>query len=320
MRLVADSAAALATIIMIMLLTVLFIINIVNIACILIRTVKMLYGDFTERIKKMRRRKITQEEMDALLTGRLRHLENRNCDNLDFANKILHNVLFENCSFKKTKFDHGTMHNVTFEKCDLTNSSLTLTTLVRVRFDGCVAQCSVFNFNYCNGVSLENSEFQNSKFCSAQVHYFSFNNVNFNNADFLNVKFSSVHELIKTDLSKAKNLNLPLKCPEEGSFIGWKKCFEERHGSVIAKLLIPEDAARISGFTNKCRASKSKVLEFQDEAGMTLDINKARSSFDETTVYIKGKIIHADDFDTCPFNTCTHGIHFFMHRQEAIDY
>lgn len=318
MRLVADSTIALAMTVLIMILVVLFIINIVNIACVLIRTMDMLYDDFTERIKKMRRKRITQEEKDALLTGKLRYLENRICDNLDFEDKILYNVLFENCSFKKTKFHQCTMHDVVFEGCNLNNAVLAFAVLVRVKFDRCTARHSIFNFSYCQHISFENSDFQKSKFCPAQLFCCLFNNASFNNADFMNTRFFSVHEK-QTDFSKAKNINLPLKCPEEGSFVGWKKCCTA-DGQVIAKLLIPEDAERISGFSDKCRTSKAKILEFQNEEGMTLDVNKAYSAFNKNVTYIKGEIIHADDFDTCPLNTCTHGIHFFMHRQEAVDY
>ena len=43
-------------------------------------------------------------------------------------------------------------------------------------------------------------------------------------------------------LTGAENLNLPIACPEEGSFIGFKKCRNE----LIVKLEIPADALRCS--------------------------------------------------------------------------
>ena len=46
-----------------------------------------------------------------------------------------------------------------------------------------------------------------------------------------------------------------LQCPEEGSFIGYKKADNK-----IVKLLITEDAKRSSATSRKCRCNKAKVL------------------------------------------------------------
>lgn len=51
-----------------------------------------------------------------------------------------------------------------------------------------------------------------------------------------------------------------LCCPEEGSFIGFKKA-----GGKIIKLLIPEDSKRSSATTRKCRCSKAKVLSITEK-------------------------------------------------------
>lgn len=284
----------------------------------------MLHDDFVERIEKMKRKKLTQEEIDALLTGQLRYLENRHCNDLDFSSKVLHNVMFVNCSFKKTRFDHSTMCDVVFEECNLTNADLTFTVLVRVRFERCTALYSVFNFSYFHNVSFYSSKFQNNRFHFVQLHYFCFDNTNFDGTSFQNAWFGRANKITHTDFSKTKDINLLPKCPEVGSFIGWKKCqaiYSTTCSSIcIAKLLIPEDAKRISGFTNKCRASKAKVLEFQDMNGRTLNITKAYSLYCEEVAYVKDDIVYANDFDPSPYKECTHGIHFFMHRQEAVNY
>ena len=100
-----------------------------------------------------------------------------------------------------------------------------------------------------------------------------------------------------------------LQCPEEGSFIAWKKC---RNG-VIVKLLIPEDAKRSSATTRKCRASKAIVIE-------VIGAEKAVSIYDGTFVYEVGKEIFPDTFDDNRWNECSHGIHFFITRKEAENY
>ena len=100
-----------------------------------------------------------------------------------------------------------------------------------------------------------------------------------------------------------------LQCPEEGSFVGWKKC----NNNVIVKLLIPEDAQRSSSTSRKCRASKAIVLE-------VIGAEKAISTHDETFVYEVGKEVVPDSFDDDRWKECSHGICFFITRKEAEDY
>ena len=105
-----------------------------------------------------------------------------------------------------------------------------------------------------------------------------------------------------------------LQCPEEGSFIAYKKARD-----CIVKLLIPEDAQRSSATSRKCRASKAKVLEITHiETGVT--VKKVISDYDDTFIYKVGEEVKVDNFDTDRWNECSTGIHFFITKQEAIDY
>jgi len=105
-----------------------------------------------------------------------------------------------------------------------------------------------------------------------------------------------------------------LQCPEEGSFIGWKVC---KYG-LIVKLEIPKEARRSSATSRKCRAEFVKVLEIQDSDGHRFDYF-AYSTFDRT-VYKEGITVHADKWDSDRWNECSNGIHFFITRQEAVNY
>ena len=114
----------------------------------------------------------------------------------------------------------------------------------------------------------------------------------------------------------AKNLNLPLACPEQGSFIGFKKC----SGDLIVKLEIPSDALRCSATTRKCRCSKAKVLSITDLDGSATDISTAYSKYDPAFTYKIGETVEVPNFDTNRWNECAPGIHFFITRQEAVNY
>ena len=97
-----------------------------------------------------------------------------------------------------------------------------------------------------------------------------------------------------------------LTCPEEGSFIGFKKT---REGMV--KLEVTADALRSSATTRKCRCSKAKVLELPE------GVTEAHSGHDNSFIYRLGEIVEVKDFNTDRWNECSSGIHFFMTRAEA---
>jgi len=102
-----------------------------------------------------------------------------------------------------------------------------------------------------------------------------------------------------------------IQCPEEGSFIAWKKC----KNNFIVKLLIPEDAKRSSATTRKCRCDKAVVIAIFDSQGN--EVNETVSSRDSNFVYKKGETVKVDDFDEDRWNECSTGIHFFITRREA---
>lgn len=108
----------------------------------------------------------------------------------------------------------------------------------------------------------------------------------------------------------------PLCCPEHGSFIAWKKV----RGDYIVKLEVTESAKRSSAFGRKCRCSEAKVLAIETMDGRTSDKQEAIGGHDSTFIYRVGEAVRVDDFDDNRRNECAAGIHFFITRQEAVDY
>ena len=125
--------------------------------------------------------------------------------------------------------------------------------------------------------------------------------------------------LTGADLTVAKNLNIPMACPTNGSFIGWKKAIHpEDKRKLLVKLLIPDDARRSSATTNKCRCDKAQVLEITDLEGNVFEV--ACSSYNNEFVYRVGETVKVDDFCIDRFQECAAGIHFFVDREAAIRY
>ena len=108
---------------------------------------------------------------------------------------------------------------------------------------------------------------------------------------------------------------IPMVCPEEGVFIGWKKA-----GGKIVKLRIPEDALRSSATTRKCRCNKAEVIEIYNIDGTIADERIVNSNYAYSFTYEVGKTVEVQDFDTNRWEECAKGIHFFINRQEAINY
>ena len=149
----------------------------------------------------------------------------------------------------------------------------------------------------------------------ANLRYANLSRANLRDADLRNANLDGAN-LRDADLRDAKNIPyIPLECPSEGSFIGWKKI-----NKILIKLEIPEDARRSSATTKKCRCDKAKVLGFYDLNSTELNIDKIINNSYNTCEYIKSEMVYPDSFDEDRWNECSHGIHFFINKQDAINY
>ena len=123
-------------------------------------------------------------------------------------------------------------------------------------------------------------------------------------------------DLYGANLYGAENIPfIPYSCPDTGSFIGYKKA-----NGYIVELEILSDARRCSATTRKCRCDKAKVLSIQNSDGRMADIKKIESSYDARFIYTVGEIVEEPNFNEDRWNECSKGIHFFINRQEAVEY
>ncbi|MBU5368596.1 pentapeptide repeat-containing protein [Enterococcus avium] len=125
--------------------------------------------------------------------------------------------------------------------------------------------------------------------------------------------------LWRADLRRAyhdsSTVFLPIQCPEEGSFIAYKKA-----KGLVVKLLIPDDAKRSSATSRKCRCDKAKVLEIMQPDKTPSNITSVPSNYDPDFVYEVGKTVMVSDFEEDRFVECAAGIHFFITFDEAKKY
>ena len=118
------------------------------------------------------------------------------------------------------------------------------------------------------------------------------------------------------DLGDAKNVPFfPTYLPE-GEFIAWKKL----PNGLIAKLKILEDSKRSRAAGDKCRCDKCLVLEFQNVDGSISDEKTYTSHKYAVCTYTVGEVVRADKWNDNRWVECSHGIHFFIDRQSAVNY
>jgi len=168
------------------------------------------------------------------------------------------------------------------------------------------------------GADLRRSNLQGADMKGADLRFTILRRADLRGADLRGVNLLHADtDGMKTDTET--KIDWPMACPETGSFIAWKKAFEYaghiKKRTMIVKLEIPEDAERSSAMTNKCRASKARVLEIQNKDGTKADITEVKSP--RGTTYKLGEMVYPDRWDNNRWNECSYGIHFFMTREEA---
>ena len=169
------------------------------------------------------------------------------------------------------------------------------------------------------GADLSGAYLLHADLSRADLREANLSNADLSGADLCNAKLRGAN-LRNADLSDAKNVPyIPMICPEEGDFIGWKKA-KGNKDKVIVKLHIPSDAKRSSATTRKCRCSKAEVIAIYNLDGTEAEERKCYSDYNNDFIYEVGKTVEVTDFNENRWKECAKGIHFFISRQEAIDY
>lgn len=216
------------------------------------------------------------------------------------------------------KIRDGECHELNLRGADLRGAYLCDVDLGNANLRG----ADLCNANLCGanlwGADLWDANLGNTNLRDADLRYADLRGVNLRNADLRNANLGNAN-LRGADLGgvsyNESTTFIAVCCPEEGSFVGYKKCREDK----IVKILITEDAKRSSATTRKCRASKVKVLSIENVDG-TESYDEAVSIYDSEFTYLVGKIIEVKDFNEDRWEECAAGIHFFITRDEAVRY
>lgn len=279
-------------------------------------------------------RKLSESEVKAILTKHKLWLKTggKKGKCADFSDADLSEMDFYGCDIRDADFSRSSLANVNFRNVDLRRANFRDTCAKNVNFrnakldDTCFAHTSLANADFRNAslnstsfyrANLLNADFRNAKLYNVYLFRASLPNVDFCGADLTDA------DLNDTDMACAiyDETTFPaMACPEEGSFIGYKKAFGIRNPDkeYIVELRIPEDAKRSSATGNKCRCSKAEILSITQLIGIKARVTKVRSSYASNFIYQLGETVEVPGFDECRWHECAPGIHFFMDRDAAV--
>jgi hypothetical protein len=245
-----------------------------------------------------------------------------NCDFKTCFFSFTENVNFSGCNFLYCEFTHEQ------NKLSFLNSYFYICTISGQFKDLNVHRC-FFEEQSCWSAEIDGAEIKNNSFFAT-----------FNAKDNKLTNFIFCHNImertIQLEIADNKidkpssyvgvntfdNNFLP-----DGPFIAYKKVFrhsktvecDDAERQAILTLQIDADTPCVCATGYKGRAAKVKVLKAETLDGKPLEENQIfHSSY--STVYQVGEEVCADKFNPNPLYTCTNGIHFFLNKQDAIDY
>ena len=164
-----------------------------------------------------------------------------------------------------------------------------------------------------SGANLRSADLRSANLSGADLRSANLSGANLRSADLRSANLSGAN-LLNVRYDECTGF-FALVCPEEGSFIGYKKA----NGHIV-KLRITEDALRSSATSRKCRCSKAEVLSITTLDGEDDGLTSIPSNYDSNFIYRVGTTVEVEDFETDRWNECAAGIHFFITRQEAVQY
>ena len=216
-------------------------------------------------------------DLEKVKRGEIKNLEGANLKGVDLSG-----VYLTGANLRYANLEGADLTGANLREADLRYANLTNTDLIGTYLRNADLKGADLRGSDLSGSDLRNADLRNSYLKDIKVNY----------------------------MTEGYNI----ACPEEGSFIGYKKA----NGCLI-KLLILEDSKRSSATTIKCRCDKAKVLDIINiKTGEK--ISSVASGYDEDFIYTVEEIVRVNNFDNDRWNEYTTGIHFFMNKENAINF
>lgn len=207
-------------------------------------------------------------------------------------------------------FRHVDLQGANMANLDLSHSTFQGCNLTKTDFSGSKLDHVAFYENQMQGMNLTDCLARGASFRGQDM-----TGINLSGANIYATVLEDATNQDKVITSK-KTKWYKMSCPEEGPFIAWKCCTDLR----VVMMLVPADAKRCMGTMETGRVSRVKVLSIK-----SIDESKsydwAQSTVDPDFYYETGKWVEpANGFQEDRWKDSSQGIHFFMDRNQCVDY
>ncbi|MBQ6621816.1 MAG: pentapeptide repeat-containing protein [Mogibacterium sp.] len=207
-----------------------------------------------------------------------------------------------------------------FRELDLSGWDLRDLDLRRATFEGCDLRGTDFSCSWMDHVAFYDNDLRGMKLRNCRARGCSYRFQDMEGIDFsgANIYASVLEDAINQDkvIIDDETKWYRMSCPETGPFVAWKCCTDLR----VVMLLVPAEAKRCMATLESGRVSKAKVLSIKsiDE---TQSFTWAQSTVDPDFYYEVGKWLEpANGFQEDRWKDSSQGIHFFLERQQCVDY
>ena len=249
-------------------------------------------------IKRRHMKTFTSSELKQTLSDHVDWLNNNGGERADLSYADLRHADLRYANLSYANLRHADLRSADLRSADLSHADLSYADLRHADL---------------SHADLRSADLSHADLCSANLRHADLRHADLRSADLSHADLCSA-ENSDTVRYGAVTAFFALQCPEEGSFIGWKKARKKS----IVKLRIPAKAKRSSATTRKCRASEAKVLAIFDREGKKIEVTT--SNYDDAFEYKVGEIVSVENFDENRWEECASGIHFFITRKEAEQY
>mgnify|MGYP001175262948 CR=1 FL=1 len=238
------------------------------------------------------------------------NLYGANLNNADLSSADLNKAVLREADLRESNLSNADLRKANLRDADLIDADLRDADLR----DADLSNADLRESNLSN-TDLRKADLRKADLSNADLGEANIDGADLKEANLLGTNLKNT-DIVCAVISEDTKIDYPIACPETGSFIGYKKAVSEK----IVKLQICKDAKRSSATAKKCRCSKALVLSIENMDGSDSGLQEVESHFDPCFIYRVGEIAEVYNFDNDRWRECASGIHFFMDRQDAVEY
>ncbi|EOS69765.1 hypothetical protein C818_02549 [Lachnospiraceae bacterium MD308] len=246
-----------------------------------------------------------------------------NLGGVNFSGADLSYAFFDGVNLKDAKFNGAHLEETDFYLLNLTNADFRGADISWCYFCNTALNGANFRDVDLNGCdfsesTLDGADLRGTDMTGCCCRRTILNGTDLRGADITGVDFSNTY--MDGVIMDGTTSHFHMCCPEEGEFTGYKNAGDPAGHLYIVELKIPACALRSSAATNRCRCSEAEVVSITCPDGTDDGTDIVSSWRSSDFLYKIGETVKVRDFDKNRWKEYAPGIHFFMTREEAVDY